>query len=83
MRSACGGPGGLLLGSATHFQCCDSNSTRAPIAHLPNSAQLGGIPYHSPKLHPGLRNSVGMRLRTQTHMTTIHFASSVTHTECN
>jgi len=30
----------------------------------PNSAQLRGIPYRSPKLHPGPCNSVGMRLRT-------------------
>jgi len=27
--------------------CCHSNATRAPIANPPNSAQLGGIPYHS------------------------------------
>ena len=49
--------------------CCHSNATRAPIANLPNSAQLGGIPYYSPKLHPGPCNSVGMRPRTdrQTH----------------
>jgi len=45
----------------------------------PNSAQLGGIPYHSSKLHPGPGNSVGMRPRTdtQTRVTTIHFASSI------
>ena len=41
--------------------CCDSNKTDAPIANLPNNAQLEGIPYHSPKLHPGLCSSVGMR----------------------
>ena len=34
--------------------CCHSNATRAPIANSPNSTQLGGIPYHSSKLHPGL-----------------------------
>ena len=28
-------------------QCCHSNATCAPIANPPNSAQLGGIPYHS------------------------------------
>ena len=28
--------------------CCHSNATHAPIANPPNSAQLGGIPYHSP-----------------------------------
>jgi len=50
-------------------QCCHSNATRAPIANPPNSAQLEGSPYHSPKLHPGPCNSVGMRPRTdrQTH----------------
>jgi len=57
--------------------------------NLPNSAQLWGIPYHSPKLHPGSCNSVGMRLRTdrqtdtETRVTTIHFASSTTHAKCN
>jgi len=44
--------------------CCHSHATRSPIANPPNSAQLGGIPYHSPKLHPGRCNSVGMRPRT-------------------
>jgi len=46
---------------------CHSNATRAPIVNPPNSAQLGGIPYHSPKLHPGTCNSVGIRPRTDTH----------------
>jgi len=52
---------------------CHSNATRAPIANPPNSVQLGGIPYHSPELHPGPCNSVGMRPQTyrQTH-THIH-----------
>ena len=68
--------------------CCHSNATRAPIANPPNSAQLGGIPYHSPKLRPGPCNSVGMQPRTdaqnrQTHtqmcVTTIHFSWSTTH----
>jgi len=31
----------------------DSHETHAPIANPSNSAQLGGSPYHSPKLHPG------------------------------
>jgi len=35
-----------------------ANETHAPIANLPNSAQLEGTPYHSPKLHPGLRTVV-------------------------
>jgi len=45
------------------------HATRALIANPPNSTQLRGIPYHSPKLHPGLCSSVGMRPRTdrQTH----------------
>jgi len=72
--------------------CCRSNATRAPIVNPPNSAQLGGIPYHSFKLHPGPCNSVGMRSRTdrhtdrqtntQTRVTTIRFASSTTHAKC-
>jgi len=28
--------------------CCHSNETHAPIANLPNSAQLGGTLYHPP-----------------------------------
>ena len=38
--------------------CCHSNETCAPIANLPNSAQLEGIPYHSPNLYPGPCSSV-------------------------
>jgi len=34
------------------------------IVNLPNSAQLGGSLYHTPKLHPGPCNSVGVRPRT-------------------
>jgi len=70
-------------------QCCHNNATRAPIANPPNSAQLGGIPYQSAKLHPGPCNSVGMRPRTdtqtdtQTRVTTIHFSWSTTHAKCN
>jgi len=33
--------------------CFHSNETRTPIANLPNITQLGGTPYHYPKLHPG------------------------------
>jgi len=40
----------------------------APIANPPNSAQLGGIPYHSLKLHPGPCSSVGMWPRTGRHI---------------
>jgi len=58
---------------------------RAPIANLPNSAQLGGIPYHCPKLHLGSCSRVGMQPWTdaQTPVTTIHFVSSTTHAKCN
>jgi len=35
-----------------------------------NSAQLGGIPYHSPKLHLGPCNSVGMRPWADTQTST-------------
>ena len=46
--------------------CCHRNATRALIANPPNSAQLGGMPYHSAKLHVGPCNNVGMRPRTDT-----------------
>ena len=45
-------------------QCCHSNATCEPIANPPNRAQLGGIPYHSPKLRPGPSNSVCIRPRS-------------------
>ena len=67
--------------------CCHSNATGAPIANLPNNAQLGGSLYHAAKLHPGPCSCVGVRPRTdrqtQTRVTTIHFASSTTHAKCN
>jgi len=45
-----------------HIQrCYHSNETHALIANPPNSAELGGTPYHSPKLHLGPCSSVGMR----------------------
>jgi len=93
VRHASGQPGGLPLGCATRFHSVAIVATRAPIANPPNSAQLGGIPYHSPKLHPGPCNSVGLRPRTdtqtdrqtdtQTRVTTLHFASSTTDGKCN
>ena len=46
---------------------CHSNETRAPIANPPNSAQLEGTPYHSPKLHLGPCSNVGMRRGTDRH----------------
>jgi len=47
--------------------CCRSNKTRASVANPPNSAQLGGTVYHSPKLHPVPCSSVGMRRGTDRH----------------
>ena len=65
--------------------CCHSNETCAPIANPPNSAELAGTPYHSPKLHLDPCSSVGMRQGkdTQTSMTNIHLASAASHAKCN
>jgi len=49
--------------SRSRYVAIAIDATRAPIANPPNNAQLGGIPYHSPKLHPGPCNTVGMRPR--------------------
>jgi len=63
--------------------CCDSDETRALIVNPPNSVQLRGTSYHSPKLHPRPCSSAGMRQRTdrqtdtQRRVTTIHLASSI------
>ena len=64
MSSYRGMDASLELGFAL---CCHSNATRAPIANLPNSAQLGGSLCHAPKLHPGPCSSVGVWPRTDTH----------------
>jgi len=58
---------------------------RVQIANSPNSSQLGGTPYHSPRLHLGPCSSVGMRpwTDTWTRMTIIHSASSTTYAKCN
>jgi len=82
-------------GTHWHFAfalCCHSNETHAPITNLSNSAQLGGTPYHSSKLHPGPCSSVGVRRGTHTHpkaqthrqmhVINIHFTSSTTHAKC-
>ena len=69
VRHACGGTSGLPLGSATHFHSVAIATQpvhRLKIRAIVHTAQLGGIPYHSPKLHPGPCNSVGMRPRTDT-----------------
>jgi len=49
--------------------CCHNNATRTPIANPPNSAQLEGSIYHTPKLLPGPCSSVGVWPQTnrQTH----------------
>jgi len=74
--------------------CCHSNETRALVANPPNTAQLEGIPYHSPSY---IRVCVVMyecgdwqtdrqtdrHTNTQTRVTNIHFASSTTHAKCN
>jgi len=51
----------------TFALCCHSNETSALMANLPNSAQLEGTLYHSPKLHPGPCSSAKMRQGTDTH----------------
>jgi len=55
-----------LAGISRSALCCHSNETRAPIANLPNNAQLEGTSYRSSKLHPGPR-SMGMRRGTDGH----------------
>jgi len=60
------GRGQALADISRSALCCHTIETRAPIANPPNSAQLGGTPYHSPELHPGLCSSVGMRRGTET-----------------
>jgi len=72
--------------------CFHSSETSAPIANPPNSAQLKGTPYHSPKLHQFPCSSVGMRRGTdrQTHTEThgrpwqvYIFVSAIPHAKCN
>ena len=72
--------------------CCHSNTTRAPIANLPNSAQLGGIPTTPPsyiRVHAIVwacscrQTHTDTETDTQTRVTTIHFVSSTTHAKCN
>jgi len=69
--------------------CRNSNETRAPIANPPNSAQLGGTPYHSPnspsyiQVRAAVRECGEGQTDTQTAVTTIHFVSSRTHAKCN
>jgi len=77
-----------VLANISCTRCCDGNATRASIANPPNSAQLGGIRYHSPKLHPGPFNNVGMRPRTDRQTdardhNTFRFVFYTIHAKCN
>jgi len=70
--------------------CCYSNETRALIANPPNSAQLGGHPYYSPtyiRVHAVVLEcgdgQTDRHTDRQTHVTNIHFVSSMTHAKCN
>jgi len=73
--------------TSTHWHfalapCCHSNETRAPIANPPNSAQLGGTPYHSPKLQ--VVSACDGHTDRQTH--TVRGAWPIyilTHAKCN
>ena len=63
---------------------------RESIANSPNSAQLGGIPYHCPSyvlvraiVWAYGRGQTHRQTDTQTRVTTIHFASSTTRAKCN
>jgi len=66
--------------------CCHSNATGAPIANPPNSAQLEAAST-TPPSYIRVRAVVWAychgQTDTQTRVTTIHFASSTTHTKCN
>jgi len=59
-----------LAGISSSALCCQSNKTRVPITNPPNSGQLEGIAYHSPKLHPDPCSSAGMRRGTDRHTDT-------------
>jgi len=58
--------------SALH---CHSNETCTLIANVPNSAQLDGIPYHSPQVTSGSMQYCGNAVtetHRQTHTDTSH-----------
>jgi len=57
-----------------------NNKARVPIANPPNSAQLDGTPYHSPKSHLGPCSSVGIG-QTDRHTHTHTHTHSHTHLE--
>jgi len=81
---------GRKLATIGFALCCHSNATRAPIAHPPSSARLGGNLYHALsyiRVHAVVwaygRGQTDRQTDTQTRVTTIHFASSTTHAKCN
>jgi len=66
--------------------CCHSNKTRAPIANLPNSAQLVGtptIPASYIRVHAVVWECGEGQTDTQTAVANIYFASTMPHTKCN
>ena len=69
------------IANISHSSCCHSNTTRALIANPPNSAQLGDIPYHSPKWHPGPCSSVGTRLLSDTQTDRLRHRQTDRHTD--
>jgi len=84
MRSVrCGGPGGLPLGSATHFHSAAIATQPVHRLQIRPTVHNWGHPLPFPKLHPGPCNSVGIRPRTdrqrdrQTRVITIHFSRSI------
>ena len=54
-----------------------SRSRNVNIANAPNSAQLGGTPYHSPELHPGPCNNVDNHAATDRHTDTQTRATTI------
>jgi len=62
--------------------CRHNNETRAPIANLPNSAQLDGSPFHSPS-YIRVHAVVWECGEGQTAVTNIHFALATPHAKCN
>jgi len=78
-----------------HLQCirhvhvyCHSNETRALIANPSNSAQLEGIPYHSPSYIRAVvweccNGQTNRQTHRQTAMANIHFALATPQAKCN
>ena len=66
--------------------CCHGNEAGAQIAikNPPNSAQLEGTSYYSPKLHPGPCSSVAMRRGSDGRgLYSLHFSSAMPHAKCS